>query len=450
MRSRLEAIQEPSALVLMAAALAVLASVVQCVAHGFDSRWPFVVVFAGAVAVGEVLQVRMPGDLRQGAPLSMAAGLALAVTISDPTNPRPTSSYEVVAIYAVGQLVGGLALGLGRRRPGITMIACRLLGVAGAALCAAGLYRLVRSGILAVEAAPWWVLLHIAVVSLSAVVTMVLFAVISSRSARFAVRVQDEIDNSGIEGIAIVASAVLIAIGRWDVGLWAVPIFLLPLLLTLVSLRQFAIIRGTQRQTIQALSRAPEIAGYTEPGHAARVAATVLAMGGDLGLRARRLRRLESAALMHDVGQLSLPEPIPAGATVAVTATQQLDIARRGAEVIRRTGVMDQVADVVELSAVPYATLTRGRWRGDVPLPGAQPDGTVPPELLVDAAIVNAANAFDDLVGPEPTFQRQQQALERLRLQAASIYDPVVLDALDAVVARSRHQTDWWRSGNRT
>ncbi len=54
------------------------------------------------------------------------------------------------------------------------------------------------------------------------------------------------------------------------VGLWALPVFSLPLLLTQLSVRRYAAVRVTYRQTIASLARATEIAGYSP--HRARPA----------------------------------------------------------------------------------------------------------------------------------------------------------------------------------
>ena len=55
-------------------------------------------------------------------------------------------------------------------------------------------------------------------------------------------------------------------------GYWALPVFCVPLLLTQFSFRRYAAIRATYLQTIRSLSRVTEVGGYTETGHARRVA----------------------------------------------------------------------------------------------------------------------------------------------------------------------------------
>src|SRR5260370_7198154 len=86
---------------------------------------------------------------------------------------------------------------------------------------------------------------------------------------------------------------------------------------------------------------------------------------------------------MHDMGRLALVEPIPGGATLLVSPADARRIAEFGAEVIRQTGVLDTVAELV-------------RWQW-LPASG----GLRPPPL--GSTVIRAANAFHHLVaGPPP------------------------------------------------
>ena len=126
-----------------------------------------------------------------------------------------------------------------------------------------------------------------------------------------------------------------------------------------------------------------------------------MAVGRELGLAEPDLLDLEYAALMHDIGQLALPDPIPGGATVLVSRQDQRRIAELGADVIRKAGVLDQVAELVRCQSWPY----RGH----------------DPEPPVGSRIIRAANAFDDLVGGSTDRDRSAAALERLRLDRGRV-----------------------------
>jgi response regulator RpfG family c-di-GMP phosphodiesterase len=199
-------------------------------------------------------------------------------------------------------------------------------------------------------------------------------------------------------------------------GLYAVWVFTGPLLVSQVAFRRYVGIRTTYLETVRALSRMTEVGGYVEGGHSRRVSRLALAVGRELGMGENDLLQLEYAALMHDIGQLSLRDPIPGGATVLVSAGDQRRIAELGADVIRQAGVLDQVAEIV-------------RQQSD-PARGAEP---APP---VSSRIIRAANAFDDLVGSSADRDRAAAALERLRLDTACEYDPGVIEALSKVVGR--------------
>jgi hypothetical protein len=115
-----------------------------------------------------------------------------------------------------------------------------------------------------------------------------------------------------------------------------------------------------------------------------------VAVGRELGMSEPDLLDLEYAALMHDIGQLSLRDPIPGGATVLVSRGDQQRIAELGAEVIAKAGVLDRVAELVRCQSLPAR-------------------GTDPAAAAVGSRIIRAANAFDDLVGGSTDREPQRR-----------------------------------------
>ena len=68
----------------------------------------------------------------------------------------------------------------------------------------------------------------------------------------------------------------------------------------------------------------------------------------------------------------------------------------------------------------------------------AAPHVDVDPTVPIGSRIIRAVNAaYDDLVGDNREQGRALEALERLRLGMAYEYDPVVVESLSRVVARS-------------
>ena len=83
---------------------------------------------------------------------------------------------------------------------------------------------------------------------------------------------------------------------------------------------------------------------------------------------------------------------------------------------ISQAGVLDRVAELVRCQSWAY--------RGHDPQPP------------VGSRIIRAANAFDDLVGGSTDRDRSAAALEQLRLETATEYDPGVIEALTEVAGK--------------
>ncbi|MEO8328837.1 MAG: HD domain-containing phosphohydrolase [Candidatus Nanopelagicales bacterium] len=383
------------------------------------------IAFGSLIAVGELVRVNLPGD-RSAAPLGAAAALAYALLgdFRGPAGLMPTEYDvgQVVAVSTVAILVGTIPHVAVGQAPRLETLARRVM-VAG---FAAAIFRPLYTGdALNGLADESWALpaLMLGIVLLTGVADALLAALARSGRERmpFFAAIRDESRALFGIGSAIGATGVLIALAAEVMGYWALPVFALPLLVAQFSFRRYAAIRATYLQTIRALSRVTEVGGYTETGHAQRVARLSVAVGREMGLSEAQLVDLEYAALMHDIGQLSLTDPIPGGATVMVSAEEQRRIAELGAEVIRQTGVMDRVATIVDRQAEPYRR------------PGQPFDAGVP----LASRVIRAANAYDDLVGGSLDSDRRLAALERLRLGVAYEYDPQVVDVLTRAVERT-------------
>ena len=192
---------------------------------------------------------------------------------------------------------------------------------------------------------------------------------------------------------------------------------LVPLATAYIAVRQYARNRATNRQLIATLSHLTEHGGYTPAHHAERVAQLSVRIGRVLGLSERTLRDLEYAALLHDLGQISLLEPIPDGATVLAAPADQRGIAEEGGRIIRRAEIFNDVAAYVEGQTTPYRLV---RELGE--------------EVPMASRIIKCANAFDDLTGGSSEPGEVTAAMERIHLGLGYEYDPDVVDALTRVV----------------
>ncbi|MFE0649711.1 HD-GYP domain-containing protein [Streptomyces sp. NPDC059534] len=348
---------------------------------------------------------------REPAPLSAAGALAYAL-LGESAGTATTHGVLQITAVVVAAGLAGIVPHLARGHdPGLDHLARRVLTVGFAALCFQPLY---NSGAVVghLGQGPWYAVFLLLLLVLTALCDAVLAALVLRARTGFPYGplLRDELRALLGIGSAVCATGAVMALGVAAAGLWALPVLAVPLLLTQVSFRRYAAVRTVNRQTIASLARATEIAGCTPPGHARRVAALSTAVGRELGLSGPELTVLEHAALMHDIGQLSLVDPVAGGATALLPAEEQRRIALLGGEVVRRTGVPASVAVIVERQADPYR------------------------EQPVPARIVRAVNAYDDLAGDRAGAALD--ALERLRLGTARDYHPDVVECLARVLAR--------------
>lgn len=382
--------------------------------------------FGAFIAFGELLRIALPGD-RDAAPLGMAASIAYAL-LGDVHGVRTLYGVgQVAAVTAVGMALGLLPHRLADRDPRLDDAARRILTVTAAAAMYRPAY--LTGQLSGLSGHPvYLVLFLLAVVIVASLLDGLLAAL--SRTAGGGWRLGTAFCDEAAALLAITMAAgvtgLLIALVSGMMSVWAIPAFCLPLLLAQLAFRRYADVRSTYLQTIQSLSRVTEVAGYTEEGHSRRVSQLALAVGRDLAMPERELLDLQYAALMHDIGQLSLTDPIPGGATVLAAADDQRRIARRGGEVIRQTGVLDTVAMLVERQAEPC------RW----------PDGSQNPLVPLGSRIIRVVNAYDDLVGGTVPTVHPRGALERLRVGAEREheYDLRVVEALSRVVSGPWHE----------
>ncbi|WP_053914579.1 metal-dependent phosphohydrolase [Streptomyces sp. SCSIO 75703] len=370
---------------------------------------PVALAFGLLVALGELTR-RTGAETRETAPLAAAGGLAYALLGEIGAEPARHGVAQTVTVVLAASLLGSVPYIARGRGPLLDQLTRRVLTVAFAAVC---FQPLSHQGAFRDWGGLGHALLLIALLALTALCDAVLAAAPARARSGWPLGPLLREELRGMAGItsAVCATGAVMALAVAVAGLWALPVLSVPLLLTQLSYRRYAAVRATYRQTIASLARATEIAGYTPAGHARRVAELSGAVGRELGLSGGALTVLEYAALMHDIGQLSLVDPVPAGATAALPLAEQRRIALLGGAVVRQTGVDAAVAVVVERQADPCR---------DQPLA---------------ARIIRAVNAYEEKArdaGPGGSLT----ALEELRLAAAGDYAPEVVEALARVLSR--------------
>lgn len=375
----------------------VLAGVVAGILDGEGPASGMVLLAAGVV-LGEILELRLEDGT--GIPLSYAVIVVLASSFG--------FGEAAMAIAAAELVVASLGLAGGTWKDRLDVLGHRVLVVAAA------------FGAFAASEAAFGGLDTAAELFVALALTAAA-ELLADEVGRVARRRRSALSPRGhMAWLALGTSGMLMAVGYRgvdggsDFGIWGPLLFSIPLLAAWYAFERLDSAARTYRQTIEALSMAPELGGLVLDGHAERVASLAVALGQDLGLDEEELEHLETAAWLHHLGQVTLDEPDPpmckhdAGHVAAVTA-----------EMLREIAPLAAAGEIVAAESSAYRTPGR---------PSRQPPRTA-------SQILKVTSAYDDLTDGDPA--RSALAVEALFSGPGYLYETRALDALDRTVRTS-------------
>jgi len=150
-----------------------------------------------------------------------------------------------------------------------------------------------------------------------------------------------------------------------------------------------------------------------------------LRVGEHLGLDQPALKRLELAALFHDIGKIGIP------ASILLKPGPLTDEERELIETHPEVGERI-LAPIEQLAEVrPIVRACHERWDGS-----GYPDGLAGERIPLEARIIFGCDAFHAMTTDRPYRSRLsvEEAFRRLREGAGTQFDPKVVQAVLAVV----------------
>lgn len=190
----------------------------------------------------------------------------------------------------------------------------------------------------------------------------------------------------------------------------------IPLLVAWFAFSRYYSALRTYKQTIRALSAAPELGGIVAWGHADRVAQIALAIADKLDVDRDDRQAIETASYMHTLGDAVLDT------TMDVDPYEEAQAAHVTADIIRASGGLDRVADIIDDHVRPY--------RGVV-------DGNLVAQNDIAASVLRVANDYDNISRREETWGTR--ALATMLSAPSATYNPRALEALEWVLTRDRY-----------
>jgi diguanylate cyclase (GGDEF)-like protein len=189
---------------------------------------------------------------------------------------------------------------------------------------------------------------------------------------------------------------------------------------------------STAKQTTDALVRVQHERSPLLGPHVSEVAELAEAVGIRMGLPEHQLSRLRQTAELHDIGKMAIPDEL-------LDKPEPLNDDEW--ELIREHTIVGEriLAAAPALAEVAkFVRATHERFDGT-----GYPDGLAREEIPLEARIVHAADAFSAMTQVRPYREAKsvESALEEVRRFAGSQFDPVVAEALIAVVLERRPNT---------
>ena len=188
-------------------------------------------------------------------------------------------------------------------------------------------------------------------------------------------------------------------------------------------------------RAVESLAIAIDAKAQTTHGHVRRTQAYALGLGRLLNVSAEELEALKAGALLHDVGNLAVPEYIlnkPGRLSPAEFEKMKVH-ATVGGDIVSRVGFPYPVEDVVRCH--------HERWDGT-----GYPRGLKGESIPLVARIISTVDFYDSTRCDRPyrTGMTRVQSLALLRSKAGKSFDPVVVemfvkhvDEFDALISHT-------------
>jgi two-component system cell cycle response regulator len=195
-----------------------------------------------------------------------------------------------------------------------------------------------------------------------------------------------------------------------------------------VMLECFAVAEELQhscRQTLAALANVLEAKDDYTSYHTQEVAGLAVEVAKRLELEDGAERSVELGALLHDIGKVRVPESI-LGKPGPLTH-EEWEVMRGHPEAGER--ILAPIAALADV--LPLVRSSHERWDGT-----GYPDGLENEEIPIGARIVAVCDAFRAMIEARPyrAALDPAEALEELRRNAGTQFDPTCVEALLAVL----------------
>lgn len=189
----------------------------------------------------------------------------------------------------------------------------------------------------------------------------------------------------------------------------------------------FEVINKLFLSTVEALATAIDAKDPYTYGHSRRVARVAVAICAELGLAKERVRDVELASFLHDIGKIGTPESIlqKPGSLRPEEYEKIKEHPAKGAEIL---------STIVELGEIVTWIRHHHEWYDG----NGYPDRIAAEEIPLEARVITVADAFDAMTTDRPYRKGMQpETVLKIMEQFARIqFDPGILTAFARCIER--------------
>lgn len=180
----------------------------------------------------------------------------------------------------------------------------------------------------------------------------------------------------------------------------------------------------TRRTMVRALCSATDARDPANRHHSRNVASLARLMAEDYGLDDEHVRRVEMAAVLHDVGKIALPDQMLGGKTLSIRE-------RRSSR--EHSALGERLTEPLGIKGVSsWIRAHHERWDGN-----GYPDGATGEEIPLEARIIALADAYDSMTAGTRYGAPLSKAgaLQEIDLGIGSRFDPELAERFIRLVA---------------
>jgi len=204
-------------------------------------------------------------------------------------------------------------------------------------------------------------------------------------------------------------------------GHWIAMIMLFPLLLARYAWSLYVESQVQHMRLIEAFVSSMEAKDHYTEGHSRRVSALAVQIARQLRYPAAKIKQIEIAALLHDIGKIGIEETILQKPN-RLNLEEQKRIQEHpliGVETVRRVGISEEIVEMIRHH--------HERYEG-----GGYPDGLDHTKVSFEAYILGVADAFDAMTSDRPyrTAMSTHVAMTILEKESGKQFHPDVVRAM--------------------